>query len=122
MDNSLELGDLIRSRILDRHLPSHPDARIFTGEGDGQICACCNRPVTRHDLQIDVEHPSRAASPVVAMHRTCFQLWCGIAEELSAGLPARPAQNAETRISGGAAQLSTSLRTPSPSTERSGVT
>ena len=93
MDNSPELSDLIRSRILERILPSHADARIFTGAGDGQICSCCDRVVGRHDLQIDVEHLARTSNPVVAMHRDCFQLWSRLADELSTALPDRSAQN-----------------------------
>jgi hypothetical protein len=92
MDNSSEPSDLIRARILDRLLPSHPDARIFTGAGDGQVCGCCDRVVGRHDLQIDVEHLAGNSNPVVAMHRACFQLWSRVADELSTELRGRSAQ------------------------------
>jgi hypothetical protein len=84
-----KLCDLIRSRILRGILPHDSDARIFTGAGDGQACACCDEPVGRHDVQIDVEHSSHASNPVVAMHRVCFQYWSSIADELSAPEPVR---------------------------------
>jgi hypothetical protein len=71
------ISELIHSRLTSGRLPIAGGHRLFGGSGDGSICACCDRFVTRGQIQFEVECPARDGSPIaLLMHVECFDVWC----------------------------------------------
>jgi len=85
----------IRARLQSRQLPLAHGHRLFRGQGDGALCACCDRFITTSEIQFDVECPE-AGGPDgerertrLSMHLQCFSAWVAesrlLADEAMAG-------------------------------------
>ncbi len=76
-----ELLDAIRARVGAGRLPSDGEVQIFGGKGDGAVCACCDLPITRTQIQYDIELRSvDGTMTVMSMHLDCFEAWQRISQ------------------------------------------
>jgi hypothetical protein len=86
MENGNELRQKAREAILSGRIPSHPPERTWGGRGVGANCAICGRPVTRDEVEFEVEFGSD--DPAVGnyrFHYECHAAWDQ--EAKSNGLP-----------------------------------
>jgi hypothetical protein len=67
----------IRERLKTGALPLTEPARTWGGQGRDRICAACKLPITREQMEYEVEFeaPTRAALKVEHMHLPCFAAW-----------------------------------------------
>lgn len=76
MRTEADLAELIHSRICSGRLPSAAGHRLFGGQGDGSLCACCDRFITTSEMQFDVACPVPGGLYVpLPMHLSCFEAW-----------------------------------------------
>ncbi|HWG76434.1 MAG TPA: hypothetical protein VN660_06525 [Steroidobacteraceae bacterium] len=90
---------LIAERLRTGALPGYGGQRTFGGPGEGMPCACCDEPISRADVQYDVDH--REAQQLAAaeqvrslpMHLHCYRLWVEESSHCSdRGQPGHPGQ------------------------------
>ena len=63
---------LIAARIISGRLPRWQKYNLVAGNGDGQSCACCDRPITGTEIQYDMQVSDGRALP---MHLHCYEVW-----------------------------------------------
>ena len=84
MDEQVLRG-LARKVIRDGKLPNrHPD-RTWGGPGVGALCAVCELPVTRQQLEFEIQFAHDGGDPGLDkyhVHTRCFAVW-----ELERGNP-----------------------------------
>ena len=72
------LREMARTVIRDGKLPSqHPD-RTWGGPGVGAACAVCDRPVTREQLEFEIQFAHDGERPGLDkyhVHLRCFAAW-----------------------------------------------
>jgi hypothetical protein len=76
--NSIDCNALrqkIARRLDDGSLPDAGNQKIFGGYGAHQPCAACEVPVLETDVLYEVEVQTEAEPVVLAMHRSCFDIW-----------------------------------------------
>jgi hypothetical protein len=73
-----DVREKIIARLRDGVLPRAPADKLYGGVGSNTTCACCDGPISRDQLEFEVEF---AASPpdtpqmVVVMHPQCLRVW-----------------------------------------------
>jgi hypothetical protein len=67
----------IVTRLRDGELPRAPPNRLYGGVGSDTTCACCDRRISRGELEFEVEFAAVAAftPEKVVMHPECLRLW-----------------------------------------------
>jgi hypothetical protein len=71
------LREKIRERLQAGALPLTKPARTWGGRGLDRTCGACELPITREQMEYEVEFeaPAHAALKVQHMHLTCFAAW-----------------------------------------------
>jgi hypothetical protein len=72
------LGERVREVILTGRLPRRPPDRIWGGPGVGALCVVCGSPVTRGQLELEVEFARNgpgSGADQYHVHIACFQAW-----------------------------------------------
>ena len=76
MCNQNEVKQLIQSRIDSGQLPRSRNYEVFGRKGDELPCACCDEPITRPEIEYDVEFSSdTGAVATLPMHAFCYRAW-----------------------------------------------
>jgi hypothetical protein len=67
----------IVTRLRDGDLPRAPAIRLYGGVGSDTNCACCDRMISRDQLEFEVEFAVIAVGipEKAAMHPECLRLW-----------------------------------------------
>jgi hypothetical protein len=67
----------IVTRLRDGELPRAPANRLYGGLGSDSTCACCDRMISRNQLEFEVEFAAMAVGTPdkVVMHPQCLRLW-----------------------------------------------
>lgn len=69
------VAELIRGRMRVGELPVSADGRAFGGQGEGQLCACCDLTIAPSELQFELECQMGGARRTLEMHLRCFNVW-----------------------------------------------
>ena len=76
MGSTGDVRRFIEARILSGQLPPAGTHETFGRRGEGLLCACCDQPIERSQLEYDVEllsdHGPQATLP---MHVYCYHAW-----------------------------------------------
>jgi len=74
---SNQIRQLVQARIRAGQLPSADNYyEVFGRKGDGLHCACCDDPVTRQQIEYDVEFSSAMGVVMtLPMHTFCYRAW-----------------------------------------------
>jgi len=68
------LRDLIRRLIDEGRLPLFLANKISAGYGSGSKCNGCDQPVTRTQIEYDLEDPGSGTAHLI-LHLGCYVLW-----------------------------------------------
>jgi hypothetical protein len=81
--DSSEIITAIRAKIADGRLPVERPSQIWAGDGSGEPCDACDRPITPAEIEYEAQFlPAR----MLRFHRMCFDAW----HQLRAGLMSPP--------------------------------
>jgi len=72
------LREKARAAIASGALPTRKADRTFGGNGSGAICPVCEEPVTREQVELELEFTRQGAHPGLAryyLHQRCFAAW-----------------------------------------------
>ena len=80
MADEAALAAKVRDAIRAGRLPARgPTAnRTFGGPGNGAICAVCGEPVTRSQMELEIEFNRHGTAPGLDryhLHTKCFAAW-----------------------------------------------
>ena len=67
-----------RDAIRSGALPARAASRTFGGPGTGATCAVCGEPVTRTQMELEIELNRHGATPGLDryhLHTKCFAAW-----------------------------------------------
>jgi hypothetical protein len=67
-----EVGLLIRSRLAAGTLPRAKPEKIWARLGNGKTCSGCDRPITRGEVEHEVDALDHGTG---RFHRTCLDIW-----------------------------------------------
>jgi hypothetical protein len=70
-----ELRPIARRRIEEGQLPSEVPSRMWGGRGTGQLCALCDQPIHRGDVELEVEGRVHGAVRTFRFHWVCQSVW-----------------------------------------------
>jgi hypothetical protein len=66
------IADTIREKIGAGHLPREDYIKLWIGYGQGCICAACERPILRSQVEHEMQF---ADGRVISMHFGCVELY-----------------------------------------------
>ena len=69
-----ELRLEVRRRIAAGRLPCEPQAHLWAGAGDGQLCSLCDRVIDSQQIEYELLFGS-APGTVYRFQRICHQAW-----------------------------------------------
>ena len=72
------LAEKAREAIRSGRLPARPPDRTFGGPGTGVTCAVCHEPVTRNQMELEIEFNRHGATPGLDryhLHTKCYAAW-----------------------------------------------
>lgn len=73
---SLDHARLIRSKLERRELPFERAERMWAGCGSGELCAGCDRPISRSEVEYELDfHSSSKLGVTIRFHPSCCDLW-----------------------------------------------
>jgi hypothetical protein len=78
MPDEARLREQARAAIQSGKLPSHAPHRTWGGPGVGAECSVCGRPVTRDELEFEIQFEHDGAQPGLDrfhVHIRCFAAW-----------------------------------------------
>jgi hypothetical protein len=78
MDDEASLRERARAAIRSGALPHRRPERTWGGHGSGASCTICRAPVTRQEVEIEVEFAHTAGHPggrQLTAHSRCFAAW-----------------------------------------------
>jgi hypothetical protein len=78
MPNEAELRKVAREVLRAGKLPRREPDRTWGGPGVGALCAVCEKPVTRDELEYEVQFAHDGESPGLDkyhLHLRCFAVW-----------------------------------------------
>src|SRR5262245_52106818 len=66
-----EIIAVVRSKIPSGALPSNGGQKVRAGLGSGRTCDGCDQPITREQVEHEVDVPGRA----LRFHQPCLEAW-----------------------------------------------
>lgn len=78
MADEASLAAKAREAIRSGALPARPANRTFGGPGSGATCAVCGEPVTRNQMELEIEFNRHGTAPGLDryhLHPKCFSAW-----------------------------------------------
>jgi hypothetical protein len=78
MSDEPQLRAKVSQHLSEQKLPSRAPDRIWGGPGVGAPCAVCEQPVTRSEMEFEVEFARDGSAPhfdVFHVHLRCFAVW-----------------------------------------------
>jgi hypothetical protein len=70
-----ELRPIARERIASGQLPREAPSRIWGGHGTGQLCALCDKPIERDEVEYEVEEHIDGTVQLFRFHMVCQSVW-----------------------------------------------
>jgi hypothetical protein len=74
-----ELRTIARERIAKGQLPSAPPSHMWAGQGTGEICALCDKPILADEVEFEAEYGDEAsgvgAELPIRFHLVCEAVW-----------------------------------------------
>lgn len=67
--------ELVRARIRSGKIPIAGQYRLFGGRGDGGLCSCCDRIISRSEMAFEVDCPLNDKHVTLQVHLACFNFW-----------------------------------------------
>lgn len=72
----LELKKTALERIRRKVLPDTVPESIWAGQGNGQNCSLCDRPVAQTEMEYELNGPQTdGAGSIIRFHLRCHALW-----------------------------------------------
>jgi len=80
MADEAALAAKVRDAIRAGRLPARGANRTCGGPGNGAICAVCGEPVTRSQMELEIEFNRHGTAPAPGLdryhlHTKCFAAW-----------------------------------------------
>jgi hypothetical protein len=77
MPDEARLREQARATIQHRKLPSRQPDATWGGPGVGAVCAVCERPVTKQEMEFEIEFEHDGAPDLdkFHVHIRCFAAW-----------------------------------------------
>jgi hypothetical protein len=80
VDSNEPLGEtalraLARERIASGLLPAEPPARMWGGPGTGKLCSLCARPISREEIEYEVDAEMQQGVRNFRFHLVCQSAW-----------------------------------------------
>jgi hypothetical protein len=78
MPDEVRLREQAREAIKKSRLPARPPDRTGGGPGEGLACAVCQRPVTKDEMEFEIEFVHDGRTPKIDkyhVHVRCFAAW-----------------------------------------------
>ncbi len=78
MPDEALLREQAREAIRSGRLPARAPDRTWGGPGEGLACAVCQRPVTKDEMEFEIEFAHNGRSPSIDkyhVHIRCFAGW-----------------------------------------------
>jgi hypothetical protein len=78
MPDEAILREKARKAIQSGRMPRHPPDRTWGGPGVGAACAVCEKPVTKAELEFEIQFARDGSDPVLDrfhVHLRCFAAW-----------------------------------------------
>jgi hypothetical protein len=78
MPNEAEIRQLAREALHKQRLPRERPDRTWGGPGIGVPCAVCQKPVSRDELEYEIQFSRDGADPSLDrfhLHLRCFAAW-----------------------------------------------
>jgi hypothetical protein len=78
MPDEIRLREQAREAIQNRKLPARPPDRTWGGPGVGAECSVCERPVTKQELEFEIQFAYNVAPfglDKFHVHICCFAAW-----------------------------------------------
>ena len=78
MPDEASLREQARTAIQNSKLPSRAPDRTWGGPGIGAPCAVCERPVTKAEMEFEIEFSHDGSNPGLDkfhLHIRCFAAW-----------------------------------------------
>lgn len=70
----LELKTLAVDRIRQNELPAQLPKTVWAGQGSGEPCSLCDRPIDKTEMEYELDIPVARANSVVRLHLRCHAL------------------------------------------------
>lgn len=68
------LRPLARQLIAKGQLPRGALSRMWGGNGKGQLCSLCDKPIEHYQIEYEVEHADALGQPL-RFHAACLSAW-----------------------------------------------
>jgi hypothetical protein len=78
MPDEIRLREQAREAIQNGKLPARAPDRTWGGPGVGAACSVCERPVTKQELEFEIQFAHDGSNPGLAkfhVHIRCFAAW-----------------------------------------------
>ena len=78
MPDEPRLREQAREAVRTGKLPARPQDRTWGGPGVGATCAVCGKPVTKDEMELEVQFARDGANPGLDkfhLHVRCFAAW-----------------------------------------------
>jgi hypothetical protein len=66
------VADIIREKLDAGMLPVNSPVKLWAGEGTGRICAACDEPILKSQVEYEPQYNDGA---VIRFHAGCHGLW-----------------------------------------------
>jgi hypothetical protein len=70
-----ELRPIARDRIATRQLPCEAPSQMWGGQGTGQLCALCDKPIQTDEVELEVEQRPGGTVRTFRFHSVCESIW-----------------------------------------------
>ena len=70
-----ELRPIARERIASRKLPREAPSQMWGGQGSGEACALCDKPIQPHEVEYEVEAQLDGVVQTLRFHVVCQSVW-----------------------------------------------
>ena len=77
MPDEARLRELARAAIRNGSVPIRPADRTWGGPGLGKACTICQQPVSKDEVEFEIEFTQEGDNPNVTLHLhiRCFAAW-----------------------------------------------
>lgn len=74
-DLEARLRMIARERIATGQIPCDPLARTWGGYGTEAVCALCDRPIRKDEIEYEVEPHCQEGAQTLRLHIVCYAIW-----------------------------------------------
>ncbi len=70
-----ELRPIARERIAQKQLPGEVPSQLWGGPGTGELCALCDKPIQKDDMEYELEGTLDGKVRTFRFHVVCQSVW-----------------------------------------------